>query len=612
MRNEAKKVKTAPEKRKLFPHFIFHFLFFTSFIAGLACCCSELKADCHTVDAGSTKGLSVSYSEISDTLTGESNTYTDSQGLIFTLNEDGTCIVSGHAGENPEKICIPSEITLFGRSYRICSVGSRAIADCSELVIANTISEFAEDAFSNCISLEKIRIIPSQWSTERSGKKALVSMNVYSWGLPEYVRTEVIISEDFIKKAVSYKNVDEIRISFKIKADLIEESTEQEDPSKKEGEDSGERFPEITCGKKAAKILRKHKKDVTLCLVNSQGIAYLMKLRGREFKKSEGISSLLVNEITESEDYGVADEDIKKALKKNGIRKENIRVIRYSTQAEEKPSIEVAVPSKKGGFSAGGKECYAYYYLSDEGKFVQAGIELSLKVSSDRIEFPMYKKGIYIVTKKPLKYMVKKQSDEFVRDGGDTYYVNKKCEIFHGWMRRGKNYYYFDRKNGKMAEDTQVDGIELRPDGTAKKTDYAVAKINVMIKARKIVEEITKPSDTKAEKMKKSFLWVFPYPYRRFRRLNTMYNEKGWEITFANDIFDRKMGCCVSDAAAVAFLFKECGCEEVYIGSDTGHAWVEYNGRVYDPLFAEARGFSRYYNVSYESARTRAIVKRQI
>ena len=59
------------------------------------------------------------------------------------------------------------------------------------------------------------------------------------------------------------------------------------------------------------------------------------------------------------------------------------------------------------------------------------------------------------------------------------------------------------------------------------------------------------------------------------------------------------------DASAFAYLAKALGYKNVYIcadGSrrdDNSHAWTEINGRVYDPLFAEAKSYSRNYGVRY-------------
>lgn len=78
-----------------------------------------------------------------------------------------------------------------------------------------------------------------------------------------------------------------------------------------------------------------------------------------------------------------------------------------------------------------------------------------------------------------------------------------------------------------------------------------------------------------------------------------------WDIVFANDIFKNHDGCCASEACAFAYLAKVCGYENVLICSDTGHAWVDIDGKLYDPLFAEARSFKDNYNAKYSDYRIR-------
>lgn len=522
------------------------------------------------------------------------NTYTDKQGLIFSIREDEDyCTLIGHTDEVPFKLVIPGEIMVSGSSCKVKGISSQALADCSELYeleIPNEIKEIAPDAFTDCIDLKKIRIIPSKWNEKKSGKTAIVSMKVNTAGLPEDVNTEVVVTQDFLKKAIRYKDIGEIRLTFKM-------------------EEKGN-YPNLVFGKKAVKMLRSSKKNLTFHLVDFKGKASIIKIKAEEVKTANGNPAFSFNEITAEDDYGAADKNIKKALKKNGINKRNIRVFRYNSAAEVRPSMKIGVP--KGSFSSRGKYCYIYRYISAEGKFIQAGIEPSTKVYSDWITFPVLKNGVYIITKKPLKSMVKKLSNEFVKDSGDIYYVDQKGNVFYGWIKRGENYYYLDRKTGKMAKAAKVDGVKLRLDGTAVKTSYSTEKIDVMIKARKIVDMVTDANDSKEEKMRKTFYWVSRYPYRRFRTLQSVYKVPGWEMLFANDIFDRKMGSCTSDAAAVAFLFKECGCEEVYIASEFKHSWTEYNGRVYDAYFARTKEYPRYYNVPYESFWVKPTYKKQV
>lgn len=182
----------------------------------------------------------------------------------------------------------------------------------------------------------------------------------------------------------------------------------------------------------------------------------------------------------------------------------------------------------------------------------------------------------------------------------EKYYFDKKGIMQTGWQKINKSYYFFDRNDGIMACKGTIDGIKIRKNGTAKKTKYIEKKIKTMITAHNIVEQITKPTDSKSQKRKKCFKWVFKFPYKRYRLLPPVQNSKDWEITFANDIFLKKQGDCVSESAAVAFLFHECGYENVYLCHDSEHSWVEINNKVFDPLFANLRKYSNYYNISYK------------
>ena len=40
-------------------------------------------------------------------------------------------------------------------------------------------------------------------------------------------------------------------------------------------------------------------------------------------------------------------------------------------------------------------------------------------------------------------------------------------------------------------------------------------------------------------------------------------------------------------------------CTDGHRNDENSHGWAEINGRVYDPLFAEAKSYSRNYGVRY-------------
>lgn len=226
------------------------------------------------------------------------------------------------------------------------------------------------------------------------------------------------------------------------------------------------------------------------------------------------------------------------------------------------------------------------------------------------------KKEGKIITKKGQKYYKypngKIAKSRFITIKKKTYYFTKTGVMQTGWMKRSGEYYYFDRNTGVQKKNCTIDGIKIKKDGTASATTQAKKKMDLMITARKKMLEVTKPTDSQSEKLKKVFNWVLKHPYKRYRRLAEAKNSAGWEIDYANEIFKKGNGCCVSEACAFAFLAKECGYKKVYVRDDTGHAWVEIKGRVFDTLFAETKGFNLYYNSTYTQAKLHRVGKKKI
>ena len=126
-----------------------------------------------------------------------------------------------------------------------------------------------------------------------------------------------------------------------------------------------------------------------------------------------------------------------------------------------------------------------------------------------------------------------------------------------------------------------------------------------MMRAHQIMLDVTDPSDSMETKRYKCFVWEYSkHPYYRWRLLSNLYPYSDeWDVDFANDIFERGRGCCISDACAAAFLFLEIGYTDIYVCHDTGHGWCTVNGRLYDPLFAEAKNFDLNYNADFTDYR---------
>ena len=186
--------------------------------------------------------------------------------------------------------------------------------------------------------------------------------------------------------------------------------------------------------------------------------------------------------------------------------------------------------------------------------------------------------------------------------GKNTYHCVKGVKDYSWCVIDGARY-FFDRNTGVLAKGVKIDGIKLGTDGKAPTDSYTVEKIRTFINAKKIVASITDPTDSVSVKKKKAFDWVMGYNYVQYRLVGASMSTPGFEMLFANDIFEKnRTGCCGSTSYAFAFLAVECGCKQVYVCDDgvstSGHAWVtmEGNNNVYDVVFAKAKGYNINYN----------------
>ena len=220
------------------------------------------------------------------------------------------------------------------------------------------------------------------------------------------------------------------------------------------------------------------------------------------------------------------------------------------------------------------------------------------------------------VTPKPAKV---KRGWVILKNGKKRYYRNGKRLL--GFQKIGKNYFYFN-KNGIMQVNKTI------PNGTKGYTYYTNRKGHVYAKtkgskyfnangsrmsdkqlaeflSKQIAARITTPGMSKEQKLQTCFNWVIKKYYYIWRRFDQ--GGQDWPAVFANDHFLYGKGDCLSDAGAFAYLAKAIGYKNVYVCADArqsnnnAHSWAEINGLVYDPLFAEAKSYSKYYGCTYGS-----------
>ncbi len=204
---------------------------------------------------------------------------------------------------------------------------------------------------------------------------------------------------------------------------------------------------------------------------------------------------------------------------------------------------------------------------------------------------------------------------------GKKYYFGTNGVRREGLVKIDKKYYFFNSKgilqtgtvkaNGKtyyltdegVAEAKKIGSAYYHPNGRPM-TKTEGYEYETLLRARKIVSQVTTSSMSQSQKLEKCFRWVMSKYYKTVRPFT---KPDGWIALYANDHFLNGRGNCFSDACAFAYLAKALGYKEVYVcvdsrktdGTGSGHSWAEINGLVYDPLFAEAKSFSRHYGVTY-------------
>lgn len=194
-----------------------------------------------------------------------------------------------------------------------------------------------------------------------------------------------------------------------------------------------------------------------------------------------------------------------------------------------------------------------------------------------------------------------------VQSGNWTYYLNSKG-VLEARKKGTKTYYY--SKKSKVVKQKGKSAVYYYANGKKmSKTD--AADFDTSWKAQIIVNAITTSKMSKAKKLKTCFEWVMAKNYKTWRKFSP---KKGWPATYASDHFDTGWGECHADAAAFAYLAKALGYKKVYVCNDCdgsggrGHSWAEVNGKVYDPLFAQAKSYKKNYGVSYKTYSLRAIL----
>ena len=87
------------------------------------------------------------------------NTYTDNQGIVYELNDDGQTVTLTNGRSATGAITIPDAIEKDGTSYPVTSVGGKAFVNCWQLVsvtFSGNVDSIGDTAFLGCDALKTL------------------------------------------------------------------------------------------------------------------------------------------------------------------------------------------------------------------------------------------------------------------------------------------------------------------------------------------------------------------------------------------------------------------------------------------------------------------------
>lgn len=193
----------------------------------------------------------------------------------------------------------------------------------------------------------------------------------------------------------------------------------------------------------------------------------------------------------------------------------------------------------------------------------------------------------------------------FKKIGKYKYVFSSSGVLQKGIVKFKKTRYYADKKgriDSRFRKAAKIKGKYWNIiDGKAYKVKTKSQK--TLYRALKIASKITTKKMSKPVMLKKCFNYV-KKAYREMNPRIPHYHGMDWPVVYANDMFIRGKGNCLSYAAAFAYMAKAIGYKKVYCCHSGGHGWAEINGLVYDPEWSIHYHDNDYYALKYGAKTT--------
>lgn len=174
--------------------------------------------------------------------------------------------------------------------------------------------------------------------------------------------------------------------------------------------------------------------------------------------------------------------------------------------------------------------------------------------------------------------------DGYLRTGflhldGETYYLDPYVKT--GWLRSGKDYYYF-YEDGTMARNVTMGNLQIDADGKMSYIPPEPEETPLQAVVRGILKQIVTEDMEPEEKIRACYRYLIDHTvYERFYEAPS--GEWTWTRDYAEYVLTTGQGNCYRYASGLAYLVKELGFDVKVItgevkarrGGTTPHSWVE-------------------------------------
>lgn len=181
--------------------------------------------------------------------------------------------------------------------------------------------------------------------------------------------------------------------------------------------------------------------------------------------------------------------------------------------------------------------------------------------------------------KKEKGYMFYQNQKGFVLIDGKTYDFDRQGRQRTGWIKRGKDYYYFQIANGRngfMLTDRTISGIRLDHEGKAK---GPAKKLELLVLINNYVFKQAKPTLSKYQRYKQCYHGVIKtFRYGGVKK----FHQKDWSVYYGLRMIKRRKEVCWGYGSVLAYMAKACGYQNVQAQCTKRHGWAYVDGKYVD------------------------------